>query len=308
MSGPKVHSLQLERLGQAWDGWGMARTYRAYPTVGGAYTQAALKVEGNRRSGNVLKLEVHILQRLANCPIFANVLQAGKKEYYSYVVMTLLGASLDTLIGTKSKNPRKQTPANSRVGNLSRLAHRRGRHGRICTVSTQVRVGINALYGIKALHDMGFIHRDIKPANMALGTFDRSRIIHIFDFGLARQYVIFPKNGRPKGTLRYCSINAQERGEQGRPDDLWNLLYMLAEMRGKTSVGSFRLDTKNPFNRFSDPYDWEFEQSLQSFQDESKLKRIVTSPDGTPVTRSVSGTPASMSRGAVGRFPPTMRH
>ncbi|KAK6025775.1 hypothetical protein OSTOST_08316, partial [Ostertagia ostertagi] len=167
---------------------------------------AALKVEGNRRSGNVLKLEVHILQRLANCPIFANVLQAGKKEYYSYVVMTLLGASLDTLIG---------------------------RHGRICTVSTQVRVGINALYGIKALHDMGFIHRDIKPANMALGTFDRSRIIHIFDFGLARQYVIFPKNGRPKGTLRYCSINAQERGEQGRPDDLWNLLYMLAEMRGK---------------------------------------------------------------------------
>ncbi|KAK6025776.1 hypothetical protein OSTOST_08317 [Ostertagia ostertagi] len=71
---------------------------------------------------------------------------------------------------------------------------------------------------------------------------------------------------------------------------------------------NLQLDTKNPFNRFSDPYDWEFEQSLQSFQDESKLKRIVTSPDGTPVTRSVSGTPASMSRGAVGRFPPTMRH
>ncbi|PIO73830.1 hypothetical protein TELCIR_04184 [Teladorsagia circumcincta] len=123
--------------------------------------------------------------------------------------------------------------------------------------------GFGAVYKVK---DMGFIHRDIKPANMALGTSERSRIIHIFDFGLARQYVIFPKKGRPKlrrprerarfrqvyhasrnanarfkkrsspmfrGTLRYCSINAQERGEQGRPDDLWGLLYMLAEMRGK---------------------------------------------------------------------------
>ncbi|KAK5974660.1 Serine/threonine-protein kinase [Trichostrongylus colubriformis] len=186
---------------------------------------AALKVEGHRRHGNVLKLEVHILRRLAKCHLFATVLQEGKKTYYSYVVMTLLGASLDTLIG---------------------------KHGRICTVSTQIRVGINALYGIKALHDMGFIHRDIKPANMALGTSNRSRIIHIFDFGLARQYVIFADRARPKlrrprararfrGTLRYCSINAQERGEQGRPDDLWNLLYMLTEMRGRLPWDDFEL-------------------------------------------------------------------
>ncbi|KAK5985811.1 Protein kinase domain-containing protein, partial [Trichostrongylus colubriformis] len=35
-----------------------------------------------------------------------------------------------------------------------------------------------------------------------------------------------------RGTLRYCSINCQEKGEQGRDDDLWCLLYMLAELRG----------------------------------------------------------------------------
>ncbi|PIO66247.1 hypothetical protein TELCIR_12044 [Teladorsagia circumcincta] len=108
-----------------------------------------------------------------------------------------------------------------------------------------------------------------------------------------------------RGTLRYCSINAQERGEQGRPDDLWGLLYMLAEMRGKLPwdhLECFRQNKKNLFARFSDPYDWEFEQSLQSIQDESKLKRTAVSPDRTPVTQSFTGTPASQSRGAVGRF------
>ncbi|KAK5982133.1 Protein kinase domain-containing protein [Trichostrongylus colubriformis] len=69
------------------------------------------------------------------------------------------------------------------------------------------------------------------------------RFIHLFDFGLAREYIVLDKDGRTKmrrprarahfrGTIRYCSPNAQERGEQGRPDDLWCLLYMMAELRG----------------------------------------------------------------------------
>ncbi|EPB79451.1 hypothetical protein ANCCEY_01501 [Ancylostoma ceylanicum] len=117
---------------------------------------------------------------------------------------------------------------------------------------------------------MGFIHRDLKPANMAMGSTDsdRSRLIHIFDFGLAREYVFFSQNERPKlrrprafarfrGTLRYCSVNTQERGEQGRMDDLWSLLHILVELRGAL-----------PWSRaqYSDPYDWEFDQALQTQQ------------------------------------------
>ncbi|CAJ0590605.1 unnamed protein product [Cylicocyclus nassatus] len=284
---------------------------------------AALKAESG--DSNVLKLEAYILKRLANFPVFVEILQSGKKEFYSYVVMTLLGPSLEALIGSV---------------------------GKVCTVSTQVRVGINALYAVKALHDMGFIHRDLKPANMALGAgdSDRSRLIHLFDFGLAREYVVRGENGRAKlrrprpvvrfrGTMRYCSVNTQERGEQGRMDDLWSLLYILVEMRGqlpwafatdpqeilhfkKNTPAEFLLencpvqfinfhkhiDTLNyycrpnytllftllenirtaGFIRYSDPYDWEFEKLL------SRRMRSSSEKNALPIGRT-NATQSSIS-------------
>ncbi|RCN36352.1 hypothetical protein ANCCAN_17763 [Ancylostoma caninum] len=91
----------------------------------------------------------------------------------------------------------------------------------------------------------GFIHRDLKPANVAVGPVGtpQFRFLHIFDFGLAREYIVMPRTGPPKmrrprprahfrGTLRYCSVNTHQKGEQGRDDDLWCLLYMLVELRG----------------------------------------------------------------------------
>ncbi|KAK6049417.1 hypothetical protein COOONC_13077 [Cooperia oncophora] len=91
---------------------------------------AALKAEWNRGPRSVLRLEAMILRRLEGKTHFAQLLQTGKKTSYSYIVMTLLGESLDTV--------------------LKKI-------GRICTISTQIRVGINALYEIKQLHDVGFI-------------------------------------------------------------------------------------------------------------------------------------------------------
>ncbi|EPB71653.1 hypothetical protein ANCCEY_09251 [Ancylostoma ceylanicum] len=159
-----------------------------------------------------------ILRRLANKPYVAQLIQSGKREQYCYIVMTLLGES---------------------------LRHITKRLGKIFSVSTQVRIGINVLFGLKQIHDIGFIHRDIKPANMALGRFGSReyKFIHILDFGLAREYIVVGSNGKPKmrrprqralfrGTTRYCSVSTHERSEQGRMDDLWCLLYMLAELRG----------------------------------------------------------------------------
>ncbi|CAD5206011.1 unnamed protein product [Bursaphelenchus okinawaensis] len=178
----------------------------------------ALKAESNTAAGGaVLKLEVAILSRLKGKKHFADMIYAGKREKYSYMVMTLFGPSLSHIMKKKVKGP--------------------------LSVSSTIRVGIQLLYCIKTLHDAGYIHRDIKPANLAIGRhFPMSRFIYMLDFGLSRQYVL-TENGktlmrRPRqdtlfrGTVKYCSISTHERNEQGRPDDLWSLVYLLVELRG----------------------------------------------------------------------------
>ncbi|CAG9531224.1 unnamed protein product [Cercopithifilaria johnstoni] len=188
------------------------------------FAKAALKAESNFvEGGSILKLEVQILKRLEGRKYVIQLFQSAKKETYSYMVMTLLGRSLNQLF--------KQCP--------------------VCTVSTQVRVGINILHGLKQLHEVGYIHRDVKPANLAIGRRGQAiHIIHILDFGLSREYVI-RNNGSVKlrmprtntlfrGTIRYCSANTHTRNEQGRPDDLWSMVYVLVEMRGSLPWDSIR--------------------------------------------------------------------
>uniref|UniRef100_A0A9J2PM66 Protein kinase domain-containing protein n=1 Tax=Ascaris lumbricoides TaxID=6252 RepID=A0A9J2PM66_ASCLU len=76
--------------------------------------KAALKAESNFvPGGSVLKLEVQVLRRLEGRRYIA--------QLYSYMVMTLFGHSLNCLL--------------KKCGQ--------------CSISTQVRVGINILYGIK---------------------------------------------------------------------------------------------------------------------------------------------------------------
>ncbi|KAI6209831.1 putative serine/threonine-protein kinase K06H7.1 [Aphelenchoides besseyi] len=170
--------------------------------------------------GSVLKLEVQVLKRMRGRRWVAQLISAGKKDRYSYMVivfklisltsfqvMTLFGASLSKLF----KECRRQF-----------------------SVSTQIRLGLQILYGLKQLHE---------PANLAIGRKGGdARMVHLLDFGLAREYVL--RSGgkveirRPRdntlfrGTTKYCSANTHTRAEQGRPDDLWSMIYLLAEMRG----------------------------------------------------------------------------
>ncbi|GMT33320.1 hypothetical protein PFISCL1PPCAC_24617, partial [Pristionchus fissidentatus] len=188
--------------------------------------KAALKAESNFvAGGSVLKIEVEILKRLKGRDHIATLLGSGKLEKYQYMVMTLLGECLCNLI------------------------RKRGRS----TISTQTRIGLQVLQGLKIVHDIGFVHRDIKPSNLALGRQGKSaHVIHILDFGLSREYVItqgVTVMRRPRaralfrGTARYASVATHDKIEQGRHDDLWSLLFVMAECRNRLPWASIIMKT-----------------------------------------------------------------
>ncbi|TKR73020.1 hypothetical protein L596_020388 [Steinernema carpocapsae] len=280
--------------------------------------KAALKAEShNIPGGGVLKLEVQILRRLEGRKHVPQLLRAGKKEAYSYMVMTLLGDNIEKLF----RLCRKQF-----------------------SISTQVRLGIHILFALKQLHEVGFLHRDVKPANLALGIGEHdSRVVYLLDFGLAREF-IYSGDGRVelrrerfrvhfRGTVRYCSARTHQRKEQGRCDDLWSLFYVVAEFRGplpwastsnrnevaslKETMPDVRLLSRSPSQlldipthlrelgyydrpdylriyhafeavleaqriRFYDPYDWELEPSYKRTVPNTSVRTIESTSTDRP--------------------------
>lgn len=78
------------------------------------------------------------------------------------------------------------------------------------------RIGIQSLYAIKQIHEIGYVHRDIKPSNFVIGASGPdSRILYLIDYGLARKFVLKKEddgdyrirkprtNARLRGTTRY---------------------------------------------------------------------------------------------------------
>ncbi|KAG1741524.1 kinase-like domain-containing protein [Suillus paluster] len=101
-------------------------------------------------------------------------------------------------------------------------------------------LGLQMLDRIEFAHSRGVVLRDVKPENFAMGIGEKSHIVYLFDFGLAKVYVdpstgahITFREGRvPVGTARYMSyMHILDEVQQGRRDDLEILgnvlLYLL---------------------------------------------------------------------------------
>jgi hypothetical protein len=113
----------------------------------------------------------------------------------------------------------------------------RRRHGGRVPLGTALRVAVDALEGLAAAHDAGFVHRDIKPENVLLGGDGAARLA---DFGLAKSFQRaglsgLTATGTVAGTVEFMPREQLTSYREVRPTtDVWSMaatLYFLLSGR-----------------------------------------------------------------------------
>lgn len=145
---------------------------------------------------------------------------------YNALVMELLGPSLEDLFDLCGRRFTLKTVLNIATQLVSSwtdgLTCRRGSKpiSPPCPkmiLKTFFVSSLSQLHRIEYVHSRHLIYRDVKPENFLIGrsTTKREKIIHIIDFGLAKEYIDLETNKHIPyrehksltGTARYMSIN-----------------------------------------------------------------------------------------------------
>jgi casein kinase I family protein HRR25 len=165
----------------------------------------AIKVEEIKNNLKLLKHETVVYQYLNNSLGVPAVKWFGKDEKNYYMIIELLGKSLEQV--------------KTKAGSFS--------------LKLVLQIGIIIVELLRTIHDKGLVHRDLKPENFLLTLKKTDNKIYIIDFGFCKSYLIDNKHMPEKrsknliGSNTYASINAHNFLELSRRDDLESLGYML---------------------------------------------------------------------------------
>lgn len=184
--------------------------------------KVAIKIEKSSES-SLLKNEAKLYKLLEDCTGIPKLRSFGQEGIFNYMVIDLLGDSLEGL---------------------------RGKCGGCFSLKTVIGIGLQMIRRLEATHNLGVIHRDIKPDNFLIDP--RTNLVYLIDFGLARRYLdrknkhFGQDSGRKlTGTARYASLNVHQGLTPSRRDDLESTGYvMLYLLNGKLPWQSIKAGDK----------------------------------------------------------------